>query len=129
LIAKPVDVSFEIDGNQVGSTLAAYTLLPRLDLGARADLAAGGDVKVTAPDAKAKLSAGAKGLGDAKANLISKTSKAPQAAATAKASAAASLPKPAVRVDVKRSQSAAAPKETGAKASVKAKASFGFGTK
>jgi hypothetical protein len=129
LIAKPVDVSFAIDNSPVASTLAAYTLLPRLDLGARADLAAGGDVKMTAPDVKAKLAAGAKGLADAKANLSSKTSKAAQAAATAKASAAASLPKPAVKVDVKRSQSASAPEETGAKASVKAKASFGFGTK
>jgi hypothetical protein len=127
LVAKPVQLSFNVDGAAQAGALAAYTLLPKLDLSARADLAGTANVKVPSPDVKAKLSAGVQ----AKAPSADVTVKAPaaKAGATAKASGAVSLPKPSVKLEVKQSAGTSTAPKAGASAGVKAKAGFGFGTK
>jgi hypothetical protein len=118
LVAKPIDVSFDVSGKAQAGALAAYTLLPKLNLNAQADLSAAATAEVPTPDVKAKLAAGAKASNDAKANL----------AATAKAGvgvgakAVVAVPKPVVNVEVKKSASAT----TKPNAAVKAKASAGF---
>lgn len=125
LVVKPVQMSFNVDGAAQAGALAAYTLLPKLDLSARADLA--GNVKVPSPEVKANLSAGVK----AKVPTADVTVKPPAAKAglTAKASGAVSLPKPSVKLDVKQSASTSTAPKAGASAGVKAKAGLSFGTK
>jgi hypothetical protein len=127
LVAKPVQLSFIVDGAAQAGALAAYTLLPKLDLSARADLAGTANVKVPSPEANAKLSAGVK----AKVPSADVTVKPPAAKAgvTAKASGAVSLPKPSVKLEVKPSAGTSTAPKAGASAGVKAKAGFGFGTK
>lgn len=127
LVVKPVQLSFVVDGAAQAGALAAYRLLPRLDLSARADLAGTANVKVPSPDVKAKLSAGV----NAKVPSADVSVKPPAAKAgvTAKASSAVSLPKPSVKLEVKQSAGTSTPPKAGASAGVKAKAGFGFGTK
>jgi hypothetical protein len=127
LIAKPVQLSFVVDGAARAGSLAAYTLLPKLDLSARADLAGTASVKVPSPEVKAKLAAGV----NAKVPSADVSVKPPAAKAglTAKASGAVSVPKPSVKLEVKQSASTSTAPKAGASAGVKAKAGFGFGTK
>jgi hypothetical protein len=118
LIAKPIDVSFDVSGKAQAGALATYTLLPKLNLNAQADLNAGGTAEVPTPDVKAKLAAGAQASNDAKANLAAKA----KAGAGVSAKAAVAVPKPVVNVEVKKSATAT----TKPNAAVKAKASAGF---
>jgi hypothetical protein len=118
LVAKPIEVSFDVDGKAQAGVLAAYTLLPKLNLNAQADLNGEATAEVPTPNVKAKLAAGAQASNDAKANL-SATAKA-GAGATAKAAVA--VPKPVVHVEVQKSASTS----TKPNAAVKAKASAGF---
>lgn len=127
LVAKPVQLSFIVDGAARAGSLMAYTLLPKLDLSARADLAGTASAKLPSPDAKAKLSAGVK----AKVPSADVSVKPPaaKAGATAKASGAVSLPKPSVKLDVKQSAGTGTAPKAGASAGVKAKAGLSFGSK
>lgn len=124
LVAQPVQLSFSVDGAAQAGTLAAYSLLPELELTARADLAGAAQAKVPAPAVKAKLAAGVK----AKVPSADVNVKPPAAKAGVSAKASASAPKPSVKLEVKSSTASSAPK-AGASAGVKAKAGFGFGTK
>lgn len=127
LVAKPVHVSLIVDGAAQAGSLVAYTLLPKLDLSARADLAGTANVEVPSPEVKAKLNAGV----NAKVPSADLSVKPPAAKAgvTAKASGAVSLPKPSVKLEVKQSAGTSTTPKAGASAGVKAKAGFGFGTK
>ena len=119
LVAKPIDVSFDVGGKAQTGALAAYSLLPKLDLRAQADLNAEAKAEVPTPDVKTKLAAGAKVGNDTKAALSSKLGATAKAGADVKAAVA--VPKPTVNVEVKKSASA-----TAKPAAVKAKASAGF---
>ncbi len=122
LVAKPIDVSFEVSGKAQAGALAAYTLLPKLNLNAQADLNAAATAEVPTPDVNAKLAAGAKASNDAKAASSSKLGATAKAGAGATAKATVAMPKPVVKVEVKKSASAT----TKPNAAVKAKASAGF---
>jgi hypothetical protein len=122
LTTRPIDVSLQIDGAAQTGVLEGYALLPAPAIEATAE--ARGDATVQAPKASAKLGASAKALADAKVQPPKIT--APNAAASlqAKAGAKVAVPKPTVDVGAKAS-AGTEKKKSGA--SVKAKATFGFG--
>lgn len=120
LTTRPIDVTLQIDGAAQTGVLEGYALLPAPAIGAKAE--ARGDATLKTP--KAQLGAGAKALADVKAQAP--RIKAPNAAASLQAKADAKLAVPKPRVDVGAKASAGTEKKkTGA--SVKAKATFGFG--
>ncbi|HTV19163.1 MAG TPA: hypothetical protein VMG12_10840 [Polyangiaceae bacterium] len=125
LVAKPIDVTLQVDGKAQSGVLEAYTLMPPSG-SADAKLEANADAKLAAPkiNAKGKLGADAKALADVKAPKI----QAPNGAASLQGKAGASVAIPKPKADVSAKASAGADKKkSGAGASVKAKASFGFG--
>lgn len=123
--SKPVNVSFDVQGEPQLGVLTAYTLVPSPELDAQVGAAASAKVAVPSPNVKAKLTGGGKAIGDAKTALNAGATAAAKAQASSKAALNVSAPKPALKVDVKKS--APASTQTGTGASVKAKASFGFG--
>jgi hypothetical protein len=120
LTTRPIDVTLQIDGAAQSGVLDGYALLPAPAIAAEAQA----DATLKAPKASAKL--GAKALADAR--VPAPRIKAPNAAASlqAKADAKVAVPKPRVDVGAKASAGTET-KKSGAGASVKAKATFGFG--
>jgi hypothetical protein len=122
LTTRPIDVILQIDGAAQTGVLEGYALLPAPAIEARAE--AQGDATVKAPKASARLGAGAKAIADAK--VQAPQIKAPNAAASLQTKAGAKLAVPKPRVDV-GAKAAASTETKKSGASVKAKATFGFG--
>jgi hypothetical protein len=122
LTTRPIDVTLQLDESTQSGVLEGYVLLPAPELEAKAKVQSDATLKV--PEAKAKLGADAKALAGAK--VRAPQVKAPNAAASlqAKADAKVSVPKP--KLDASAKASAGTEKKKSG-ASVKAKASFGFG--
>lgn len=118
LTTRPIDVTLQIDAQAQTGVLDGYALLPAPAIEAQAD--ARGEATLKAPKPSAKLGANAKALADAK--LRAPQIQPPNAAASLRAKVA--VPKPAIDVGAKAS-AGTEKKKSGA--SVKAKASFGFG--